>query len=334
MTSALQAVGLFAQEFCTARHPEGAPQLERLHMAAGHAQTRQVWILRAGSCDYALKLDLDSPRTGRLAAEFRTLERLHPMFADAPGLKVIRPVYLSPGGAFMVTRRAGGQTAAALLKTATPGEAAPVFARAGRWLRHLHRTDDPSHPPLALASPLPSPLPSVSPFWPRWIFRRLDRLGGTAAAPVAEYRPMIAELRRMAAPLRGTMARSAMCHGDFHGDNLILDGPDTIGLDMTEARRKLAVYDIVDFLKAEAALDLDPGPIGPGGVSQRLQGAFLRAYGPAVDPGLLTVVLRARLLIDWLAITPADRARTAHQAAKYRHLRQRLKGAFSGDGRA
>ena len=107
-----------------------------------------------------------------------------------------------------------------------------------------------------------------------------------------------------------------MCHGDFHPGNLLDAGDRLLGLDFFDTGRKLAVYDMVDFLKGDIRTDAPAGEIDAGGVRRQVRAALLEGYGQPVDEALLSFLLRAQLLIDWLHIDASLYAGSAFQQTK------------------
>src|SRR6056297_3450236 len=73
-----------------------------------------------------------------------------------------------------------------------------------------------------------------------------------AAQPFARLRGLEAEillqLRRLAAMLDEAEWRIAICHGDFHPNNLVLDGERLTGIDLGASSRMPVTKDIARFL--------------------------------------------------------------------------------------
>ena len=292
--------------------PDSRPAFVRIDNAAGGPLPRFVLKMELGGQVFVLKLNAEAAQDGRLVLEFQALRRLEAALADQPDLGVVHPIYLSPGGGFMVTDYNDEETAwSRLISGADP---APVFHLAGRWLAALHGQGP----------------ADVAPFWPKWIFAKLDAVqaGATPQAAPKAYRPMLRALRQQAGALRGRVSRRCLCHGDYHPGNLLIGPAGARGLDLSEERRKLAVYDMVDFLKTDVQCDGPDDQIGPGGVLHSSRAAFLEGYGQEVDGPLLDFCLRARLLITWISIDQARYARSDFQRDKWARLERRLALAF------
>ncbi|ETX28458.1 phosphotransferase [Roseivivax isoporae] len=287
--------------------------LEPLAHPPDFPDTRAVFALRyADGAAYALKLDLAPGGTGagRLAAEAAALDRLAQEFADHAALGVAVPEMLSPDGTALVTRLVPGEPAREILRRGAPAAVrADIFRRAGRWLSVLHGS---------------APAEKV-PFWPRWMLREIDALcTGTDLPPSCAG--AVGALARTARELVRRPAAKVVAHGDFHGGNLMICPGRTVALDLTEATRKLAVYDMADFLKLDALCPADRAEIAPEGIAAAHLAAFLEGYGGEVDRDVLRFCLRARLVIERLR---GARARaTPYQRAKADALDLRLSVAF------
>ncbi|WP_010141805.1 phosphotransferase family protein [Oceanicola sp. S124] len=292
--------------------PATRPAFLRIDNAADGALPRFVLKMDLGGRLFVLKLNLAAAGVGGLAQEYHALRRLRAALQDSPGLGVVQPLYLSPGGTFMVTDFNDEDTAWTRL---TSGEdPAPVYTLAGRWLAALH-------------DQAPA---DEAPFWPKWIFTKLDAVqaSGTAQARPQAFRPMMRALRQQAEGLRGRVSRRCLCHGDFHPGNLLIGPAGARGLDLSEEQRKLAVYDMVDFLKADVKCDGPDAQVGAGGVLAPSRAAFLDGYGQEIDAELLDFCLRARLLITWIGIDRDRYARSDFQRDKWARLERRLSLAF------
>lgn len=292
--------------------PATRPAFLRIDNSSGGALPRFVLKMDIGGRLFVLKLNREAAEDGRLAREFDGLLRLEAALADRPDLGVVHPIYLSPGGGFMVTDFNDEDTAWTRLTSGA--DPAPVYTLAGRWLAALH-------------GQAPA---DEAPFWPKWIFTKLDAVqaSGVPQARPQVFRPMLRALRRQAEGLRGRVSRRCLCHGDYHPGNLLVGMAGARGLDLSEERRKLAVYDMVDFLKADVQCDGPDSQVGAGGVLAPSRAAFLAGYGQEIDAELLDFCLRARLLITWIDIDRERYARSDFQRDKWARLNRRLSLAF------
>lgn len=149
------------------------------------------------------------------------------------------------------------------------------------------------------------------------------------AASLADYQPMIALTRFEAERLTGQTCIKTLCHGDFHGKNLIMGRGVTYGFDVTQVEEKLAIYDIVDFLKGDIFRNTKNEAIDKNGVTKAHKDMFFKLYRHPINSEILDFSLRTRLLIDWLSISRTRHAKSPFQRDKYDRLKKRLQIAFS-----
>ncbi|MBV0912669.1 aminoglycoside phosphotransferase family protein [Anianabacter salinae] len=284
-----------------------------LARAKDRTHERCVVALAGGGRMVAVKIDLRGDDTGRLAREHVQLVRLRPLFAAADGAALIEPILLGGNGRFLVTGLVEAPTMLETLDAGpAPADARALFTAAGRWLRVLHSADT----------------AEIAPFWPRWMIERLQELAsGPAQADPARAQAVTNAIAERLRALRGTNATEGLCHRDFHANNLLFDGQTATGLDLTEVTRKLALYDIVDLLRADVQLVLD-GPLHPSGIAQTTIEAFVAGYGPLPDPRLFEAAMQARLAMDWLTVTPERFATSAAQRHRFDTLSLRLRSVL------
>ncbi len=146
--------------------------------------------------------------------------------------------------------------------------------------------------------------------------------------------PYLDALRRDGDALCGRADNSGFAHGDFHSQNLIIGGGEVTGLDFTEAATKLCVYDIVDFLKEDAQCPAAPGDLDRSGIRRAMKQMFFKLYRHPVDPAVLGLCLRGRLLIDWLSVTRERFQATQYYKAQFDRLQMRVQAAFAEPIRA
>lgn len=271
---------------------------------------RQVFKAHNEALQIVIKVDQQGDQTNRLRVEHGHLEQLSRHYARFDGMAVARPLLLDPGGRYLITEFAPGQTAQERVAAdADPQVVRQTLRRAGRWLNILHRSGRPDRIRPQLG------------WMPDTIDRLLERdeLADPAAAKphVARFRKLL----RSSAPAHSPRVRA---HGDFHGANLIMSATTTTGVDLSECTRKLAVYDMVDML-----VDLDlrrPGDwrLGPMGIAEDTATQFFHWYRQDIDWPLLALCLHGRLLIDWLSVTPERLLRSPYQERKFTALSTRL----------
>ena len=266
------------------------------------------------SQDFALKIDTISPESGRLANEFQVLSRVFDHFKGHQSARVVRPVFLPPGGAFMVTEYVDRPTAVDVIYNSTDDkQVAQVYRRAGSWLHHLHDIQK----------------ATSYAFRPRWMTENIQEISAAVPPHIAKIsQPMVEIFLAEAAHLRNRPDLRVFSHGDFHGLNLIMGQGTTIGLDFTEARDKLAVYDIVDFLKADIFRDGEGSEVDRSGVLKSNKQMFFKLYRHPIDMKILDCCLRGRLLKDWLRLWRPDFICSQFEERKRDLLETRLKHIF------
>ncbi|WP_170427360.1 aminoglycoside phosphotransferase family protein [Ruegeria arenilitoris] len=285
-----------------------------IYRSHAFADTRSVVVLHTSSQAFALKIDTTSPSTERLKNEFELLSALHQHFDGNETSRVVRPVYLSQGGEFLVTEYIDRPTAVDLIyNSADDNQVAQVYRRAGSWLNDLHAR----HPPTRYA------------FKPRWMTDSLSELIQAVPRDIAnQSRAMVDEMLAEGARLKGTEDLRVFSHGDFHGQNLIVGQGKTIGLDFTEARDKLAVYDIVDFLKADIFRETVASEVDRSGILRRNKEMFFRLYRHPINHEILDYCIRGRLLKDWLFLHQITHTCSAFERDRRSRLWARLNLIF------
>ncbi len=289
-------------------------QVKFLCRSHAFPDTRLVWKVESSVRHYALKLDTLSPETGRLSKEFTLLEQLTQHFKANTINRVVRPVYLSPNDQFMVTEFIDRPTATDIIyNSKSENQVAQIFRRAGSWLHDLHGFQNQTD----------------YAFRPRWMTESVRELAINLPSHIAlTSQPMVDSFLTEAAALKNRLDLRVFSHGDFHGLNLIMGQGTSIGLDFTEAREKLAVYDIVDFLKADIFRKGAERDVDPSGVLKRNKEMFFRQYRHPIDMEVLNCCLRGRLLKDWLRLWQTDFTCSAFELRKRDLLENRLIQAF------
>ncbi|MCF2869653.1 aminoglycoside phosphotransferase family protein [Octadecabacter sp. G9-8] len=309
-------VNAMIREFADHRGFVGMPEHRVIYRSYEFPKTRQVWKVELGAEAFALKLDYEADSDGRLAKEFRELQNLSAHFAKYDKLGIATPVYLSPTGTFCVTEFLDHKTAGERLQAVESDQTRrQVFRRAGLWLHAMHEYEPQKR----------------KEFWGNWMVKELDEIvaRGEMQAPaddVAYMRAILHEQTRKVNRIRDTHATS---HGDFHGENIMLGPGMTYGFDFTEARAKMAVYDVVDFLKVDIYRDTPVAEIDNTGITKAHRDMFFKGYKHKIDKGVLDVSLRGRLLLDWASITRESHAKIRADRILYRNLKPRLDIAFA-----
>lgn len=308
-------VNKMIREFVTNTGRSGDTAFECIYRSANFKNERQVFRIAVGDETFAMKVDHVGAKTDRLRDEFKILQSVHAHFATYDKLSIPEPVYLSDKGEFFVVEYIDAQTATEAIKTAKDIKSAgQAYRRGGAWLHAFHEFRE----------------TSTSKIYPNWMFKSMDRTIdiGPQADP-AIYRPMIDALAREAETLKGRRDTRAFCHGDFHSSNLILGRGVTYGFDFTEVTEKLALYDIVDFLKVDAQRTGVLEDVDRSGVTRHCKEMFFKLYRHPIDRDLLDFCLRGRLLKDWIFITPERYEKSTFQRNKFHRLEERLAIAFA-----
>ncbi|MCF2906539.1 aminoglycoside phosphotransferase family protein [Octadecabacter sp. CECT 8868] len=308
-------VNAMIREFAAHKGFTGMPDHRLIYKALSYPNTRQVWRVELGPEVYALKLDYEADSDGRLAKEFAELQTLSSHFAKYEKLGIATPVYLSPTGQFCVTEFLDHLTAGERLQTVGNEQTRrQVFRRAGLWLHAMHEYE---------------PI-KKNKFWGNWMTKELDVLleANEMQAPRADIQLMRAMLREQLKKVNDTDDLHATSHGDFHSENMMLGPGMTYGFDFTEARRKMAVYDIVDFLKCDIHRETPLEEVDSAGITKAHREMFFKGYKHKINQDVLDVAIRGRLLIDWATIT--RKGHTVHpvQRIEFRKLKPRLDIAF------
>ncbi|MEX0349382.1 MAG: phosphotransferase [Paracoccaceae bacterium] len=291
------------------------PTYDCIYRSSNFPQTRLVLRVKAPDCTYALKIDTESPLTARLKAEFGVLQDLWAYFKCSETSQVVRPVYYSPGNAFFVTAFIDRPTAVDLIyNSPDDGKVAQVYRRAGSWLHDLHgfRTA------------------TQMPFWPQWMMETIRELAKAARPDTSDdFQTMMNIMRADAGRLRGKSVLRVFSHGDFHGLNLILEQGAAVGLDFTEVIEKPAIYDIVDFLKADVFRDEHGKEVDRSGILKTNKEMFFRRYRHPIDMEMLDFCIRGRLLQDWLETSGQGYEPTEFEAQRSQRILHRLRLALT-----
>lgn len=309
------AINNIVSEFSAAMSFVGKPDV--LRVFTSHVDPdRQVLRVGLGDKAYALKIDFSSDVTARLAREFDGLKALNAHFVNYDKLGTATPVYLSPAGTFFAMEFLDFNTAGRRLKESGQDQTTKqVYRRAGLWLTAMHEFKPKKR----------------SPFYGEWMHQEVDAriADGAMQAPFALAETMRNTLEAQIAEVQLTKDTRVWSHGDFHSENIMLGPGMTYGFDLTEARMKLAIYDIVDFLKVDIYRPMRGQEIDSSGLIAKHRDMFFRGYKHKVNPKLFDLAMRGRLLIDWVTITKDGFASRESQRIRFERLKERLNVAFN-----
>lgn len=190
--------------------------------------------------------------------------------------------YLLDDGLIMMDWFAATTARQLLNSPGTPvSRVAAAIERTGEWLRAFHGDG-------------PQELASV----------QVDQLlentlaladGRTSWAGAARFRDFLRLLERTAPQVRELSVPASYSHGDFKPDNVLIDGPRVIAIDIARVFKAPVVYDLAHFL-----VHLDLHLLHPAGWRllprrRQLQAAFLRGYR-------LGLTQSQTLALSWLAL--------------------------------
>ena len=194
--------------------------------------------------------------------DWNELQRAHAYMA-AGDLRVAEPLYHDPSMGLVVVAHVTGDPLLEHIWQSDPPDRATYLQPAADWLRKY------TIPTEARAT------------------ARLD--GWFERAETAQERQtlkglrrlrtaILEEARRIAAPHIGAAWRLAICHGDFHPNNLLVDGPKVTGID-TGGSAKLPIYkDMARFLAHMGRRGLIPSQQSMLGIDKLGFEAFVSAF--------------------------------------------------------
>lgn len=177
----------------------------------------------------ALKVVLDE-RDFSAREQFEALRAVESRFHAQAEYRAPHALAYLEGRRAFVMEWLDGQPLSRLLCRCGGAAAACAVRKAARWLAILHGSED--------LPPRPMPLPEM-----------LADLDGIAAGrPPGPLDPALDVLRRTAEILASVPVASAVLHGDFKPENLLLAGEVTIGMDSEARFRAAAIGDLGYFL--------------------------------------------------------------------------------------
>lgn len=216
-------------ESLLAASPHDAEVSEALRLVPGkRALFRGVFNGR----DAVFRLPLDDQSRSGFAREWAELCRVH-AYMSAPPLAVVEPLDFDPKTGVFVIAFVPGKPLFTHLRRADPATRMPLLSRAAAWLC-AYDTPTLSDQPLDFR---------------RW-FRRAAAAAETqphAALQDIETR-VLRRMKRLGRALHDTDVQSAISHGDFHLNNLLVRGDTLTGIDTGGSGRMPIVKDIARAL--------------------------------------------------------------------------------------
>lgn len=238
--------------------PEGAEIGACLrHVPGKHSVFRGNWRGRPAI------LRVATPETaGMQAREWREACRIWPVMQGVR-FRVAEPLAYVPEYRLVVMAEAPGVPLFDHLRHVPVAQHGACLAPAAAWLRRYTE---------------------VSESWraaqPEGWLARAERAAATQ--PVERLRRieegLVETLHRLAPAIAGTEWRMAICHGDFHANNLVADGPRLTGIDTGGSARMPVARDIARFLMHLARRGVAPSGQTWCGVDRGLSDAFAEAF--------------------------------------------------------
>ena len=218
-------------------------RLEEVLAAAGHDAEvieamrlvpgkRALFRGRFGGRDVVFRLPLDEANHEGFAREWAELTRVH-AYMSAPPLSVVEPVKFDPDSGLFVIAFVPGMPLFSHLRRAEPEDRPPLVARAADWLR---------------AYTAPTLAPAKLNFR-RWYGNAAKSAETQPHSALREIEARILRrMKRLGRTLHDTECRTAISHGDFHLNNLILNDAELVGIDTGGSGRMPVVKDIARAL--------------------------------------------------------------------------------------
>ncbi|MFD0858082.1 aminoglycoside phosphotransferase family protein [Roseovarius aquimarinus] len=277
------------------------PRLARIVPGAliRHVKRKRI-ILRAALDGRAviLRMHLD-PADGAARRDWDEMERLWPYMSQGD-LRIPEPICAAPEAGVTVQEDVPGTPLMSLLYSLDEAERGAHLPRAAAWLRAS------TAPTEAFEAAQPD----------RWIARaeraaRQQPFDGLQKIEAG----ILAQMRRLAPAIEAAPWRCAICHGDFHPNNLIVEAPRVTGIDLGGSRRMPVLKDIARFAMHMGRRRLRLSPVSVFGVDRDCLAEF--AQGFALDAHERGVVLpfflgfEALIRVENLGLPPGRIARAA-----------------------
>ncbi len=180
--------------------------------------------------DVVFRLHL-TPENGAARREWDEMQRLWPYMATGD-LRVPQPICAAPEAGVIVQELVPGTPLLELLYSLEPPQRMAYLAPAAAWLRAS----------TAMSEGWRAPRPD------RWIARAAD---ASAKQPFAQLRALelriLALMERLAPIVASEPWRVAICHGDYHPNNLIASGARLTSIDLGGSQRLPLMKDIARF---------------------------------------------------------------------------------------
>lgn len=257
--------------------------------------------------DAVFRLTLD-PKSKAPAREWAEMTRLWGYMADGP-CRVAEPLHFNGDHGLMVIERIAGPAMLDHMLTLDAADQAPFIPRAARWYAHH-------------IAPTLAPEPASA---ARWV----DKATRAAATqPIrALQKPearILARMQDMAPHIDTGEWRAAICHGDFHANNLLVTDGALTGID-TGGSARLPIYkDAARFLTHMARRGVLPS-------GQRRFGVDTDGLDAITDALTLTEAERTLHLPFFLGFECLIRVENTRLGRKRLKLAQQMTDAMAED---
>ncbi|PVA11603.1 hypothetical protein DC366_01140 [Pelagivirga sediminicola] len=219
--------------------------------------------------------------------EWDELQRLWPHMATGD-LRTPQPVAASIADGIIVLERVTGTPLLELLYQTAPPARRAWLRPAATWLRRS----------TAMSEDWRAPRPDA------WVARAE---AASTCQPFAQLRALeediLAQMRRLAPAVAAAPWRTAICHGDFHPNNLIADGARLTGIDLGGSQRLPVLKDAARFAMYMGRRRLNLS----GATCLGVDAACLGAFSAALD---LSAQERGATLPFFLAVEALIRVET------------------------
>lgn len=209
------------------------------------------------------RLSLHPDETVAFAAEWRELTRAHAYMAKG-AYRSVAPFALAADGQVMVLEQVEGTPFLDLLWSMEAAPRLALIPSAAAWLQHYTK-------PTAASTPV-----NRGP-WRKWAEEALARQ--THAPLLAVETRILQKMKKLSRLLRDHDEwRTAICHGDFHPNNLMVADDRLIGIDLGGSNRTPIYKDMARFLTHMARRGMVPSGQRRFGVDAVAYDAFVQAF--------------------------------------------------------
>ena len=203
--------------------------------------------------------DLANPAPAREWAEMR---RIWPHMQDGPS-RVAQPLHFSPKHGIVTMSFVPGTPLMQHMWGIKSDARARYLAPAADWLRAYTRTSETTAPNRFSA----------------WLSRAEKAAAGQPHDKLRKREAVVLRQLHRLVPILGDRPwRSAICHGDFHPNNLLLEGDRLTGIDTGGSGRMPVYKDIARFLMHMGRRGLIPSEVSRFGVDAEGIKAFAQAF--------------------------------------------------------